>query len=142
MSDERDDNGEERRTPIPVRETVPDRKPEPVRRREAEPTEIPEVTMAFEADGEQWIATEAGRTRSGTSPDSGAPLLLITFHRAVAEDESEGDDEPVRKGDPEREVLAVARSLEDLSSLQVEELFRRSRPFRPVERESEQGGRG
>lgn len=141
MSDERDDNGEDRRTPIPVREMVPDRKPEPVRRREAEPTEIPEITLAFEVEGEEWIAKEAGRTRSGTSPDSGAPLLLVTFHRAGAEEESGGDQESVRAEDPEREALTVARSLEDLSPLQVEELFQRSRPFRPPERKSEEGGR-
>lgn len=131
--DEPDPSAEEgeRRAPIPVREMVPATKPEPVRPPDKAPAPSPEVVRELEVEGQTWEAREGGVTRSGTAPDSGAPLLLVTFQR------------PDREGDPEREAMTVAGSLEELSDLQLRELFGGSRPFRPVERPAEQDrGRG
>ena len=121
----------ERRAPIPVREMVPATTPEPVRRPEKASDPIPEVVRELEVEGQIWEAREGGVTRSGTAPDSGAPLLLVIFQR------------PNREGDPEREAMTVAGSLEELSDLQLRELFGRSRSFRPVEGTAEEDrGRG
>jgi hypothetical protein len=120
-----------RRAPIPVREMAPPTRPEPVRPREDAPSPAPEVVRDLEVDGQSWQAREGGVTRSGTAPDSGAPLLLVTFQR------------PGEDGDPERESLTVAKSLDELSDLQLRELFGRSRPFRAVEQPTEEDrGRG
>lgn len=114
------------RTPIPVRDMMPGRKPTPVAGESGEAPALPDVEVSFEVEGEEWTAGVGGLTRSGTAPDSGAPLLLVTFRRGSSEEE--GDPPP-----PEREAWAVARRLDDLSRLQLEELFRRSRPFRQVD---------
>ncbi len=90
---------------------------------EVEPPE-PSLTGAersLEAEGETWFVRSGGRTRSGTSPDSGAPLLLLLFYRVEG-----GDDTP--EGDPDREAWAVAASLADLSDTQLRLYLSRSRP--------------
>jgi hypothetical protein len=89
---------------------------------EVEPPE-PSLTGAERSleDGENtWVVRSGGRTRSGTAPDSGAPLLLLLFFRV------EGDDAP--KEDPDREAWAVAASLADLSDTQLRLYLSRARP--------------
>lgn len=89
---------------------------------ELEPPE-PSLTgaeRALEIDGVSWVVRSGGRTVSGTSPDSGAPLLLLLFHRV------EGDG--AASEDPEREAWAVAASLAELSETQLLMYLGRSRP--------------
>lgn len=74
----------------------------------------------IEVRGERWTAHAVGRTRSGTSPDPGAPLLLIAFART---------EDPA---DFAWEGLTVAESLAEISDDELQELFERARPFRPL----------
>jgi hypothetical protein len=68
-----------------------------------------------EGQGELWIVRVVGSASAGAASDAGAPLLLLAFTR---------EDSP---GEPEREALAVARRLEDLSPDRLRELLARSR---------------
>jgi len=121
--------------PTPVRDLMPGTS-DSVAEDEIEPSAAPEVSIEFQAENESWVAVSGGRTRSGTAPDSGAMLLLILFRRAA------DPEDRVR-----REVWTAARSLEELSPVQLAELLGRSRPFRDVdpsggEDASEARGRG
>jgi len=87
-----------------------------------EPSAVPDVEVEFEARGDPWLARVGGLTRSGTSPDGGAPLLLVTFQPL-----------PEKDREPRREAWAVASGLEELSNDDLRELFERSRPFRKVD---------
>lgn len=109
--------------PTPVRAMMG--KPEAPAPGEPVVEDIP--ARSFEVDGQEWTARAIGWTRSGTAPDTGAPLLLVAFGRS-------GEDEKF-----EREALAVAGALDNLSDHELGELLGRSRPFRrlpdPDERE-------
>ncbi|NIR80367.1 MAG: hypothetical protein GWM92_16550 [Gemmatimonadetes bacterium] len=65
---------------------------------------------------EEWIARITGRTVSGTRPDTGAPLMELSFYRA---------DEP---DDPRRHVLTVERDLDHFYDEDLGELLERARP--------------
>lgn len=69
-----------------------------------------------------------GRTRTGQVPDAGAILLLVTFTPRKAEGEGEAVEDATST--TVREVLAVARSLEELDDEVLAELMERSRPMR------------
>jgi hypothetical protein len=101
-----------------------------VRETDATPGE-PEADLgkALESDrectlvvvGAVWAVSVAGTGRSGAGPVRGASLLLLRF--------------TVQTG-PEsraREVLAVARSLEELGFEELKDLFRRSRAAKDPE---------
>ncbi len=85
--------------------------------------ELPRRTLELE-DEKRWIVRAEGATRSGTAPDSGASLLLLTFA---------AEEEPDRRL---HEVLAVASSLDELTWAELKELFARSRPYREPEEDS------
>lgn len=107
--------------PTPVREVMPSASPGgPADAAEA--SAVPDTEVEFEARGARWLARVGGLTRSGTSPDRGAPLLLVTFQPVEEEDE-----------EPRREAWAVASELDELSHDHLRELFERSRPFRTVD---------
>ena len=74
-------------------------------------------TREFECDGESWTAELSGRTRSGTAPDSGAPLMLVRFRSTES------------GGRAERQAWAVGRGLDDLSDVQLVELHGRACPL-------------
>jgi hypothetical protein len=69
----------------------------------------PEVFL--EADGVRWVVRELGRSGS-----SQAPLLLVGFYH------------PEAPGEPRREAWVVARELEHLTQLQLEEARRSGGP--------------
>lgn len=111
------DEGGSPTRPTPVRDLM--RPDEAEAESSASPSPAPPPSVELEIDGIAWRVEVVGRTRSGTAPDTGAPLLLLRFRR---ETEGEGRE-------AEREAWAVSRSLSDLSELQLEELFGRSRPM-------------
>ena len=92
---------------------------------------LSEAEIPFESEGVRWVARSGGRTRSGTAPDSGAPLLLVLFYRV--EEEGTADE-------PEREVWAVKHGMDDLTESEVERLLARSRPFQTVESSRDRRG--
>lgn len=107
-------------TPVPARDGAPPL-PTPVRAslgddqagvRRAEATR---TTVELEVDGTSWTASVGGMSRSGATLAS-APTLLLRFDRTGG-----GDESP-------REAWVVGRSLADLTDLQVEVAFGRSRP--------------
>lgn len=113
-----------RGAPTPVRQAVPggaSARPTPVReameaeRETPQPVEPP--TLSFEIRGEEWIARTEGRSVTGLPTDPGAPLLFLTFARA---------SEPESRV---KEVVAVARRLDDIDPGRLAELFARARPF-------------
>lgn len=83
----------------------------------------------IEGEGVSWRAEEGGRATSGRANDSGAPLLRIIFFRTRLAG-TDGSNEEAR---PDREVLTVARRLDDLSHHQLVDLLDRSRPWRSPE---------
>jgi hypothetical protein len=111
----------EKRAPTPVRDLMPAASPQQAEG-EAEPSAVPDKEVEFEVREDRWVARVGGVTRSGTAPDQGAPLLLVTFQPA-------GEEEP----DPRREAWTVASGLDELSIAELRDLFERSRPFRSVD---------
>jgi hypothetical protein len=81
-----------------------------------EPPASPVRTLR--AEDQVWKVRSVGSVRSGTGPDAGAPLLLLTFAR------EEAPEVPVR------ERLGVGVSLDDLSDDDLLECLERSRPVR------------
>lgn len=81
--------------------------------------EVARPTRDFEYDGESWTAELSGRTRSGTPPDSGAPLMLVRFRPT----ESEAPED--------LQAWAVGRTLDELSDVQLAELAGRAQPLPP-----------
>jgi hypothetical protein len=77
------------------------------------------------SEGEEWIASEAGRTSSGRGSDSRASLLLVLFARAA---------EPEQ---PVREALTTVPDLDHLGDEELAALLQRARPFRAVQERSE-----
>lgn len=116
--------------PTPVRDLMPGVSGR-VDEEDLEPSAAPDLSIEFEVEGESWVALSGGRTRSGTAPDSGALLLLVLFRRAA-----DSEDE-IR-----REAWTAARSLEELSPVQLSELLGRSRPFREVDPSGKGGSSG
>lgn len=104
-------------TPTPVRDVMGDAADEG----STPAPSLLEAEIAFESDGDRWVARSGGRTRSGAAPDSGAPLFLVFFHRAGE------DGEPAEE--PEQEAWAVGHGLDDLTEGEVELLLARSRPY-------------
>jgi hypothetical protein len=82
-----------------------------------------ESRTEIEVEGARWSVEVAGRSRSGTAPDSGAPLLLLRFRRGG--EEAEGHGEGAARA---REAWAVGVSLAGFSRLQLAEILARSRP--------------
>ena len=80
----------------------------------------------FSVDGEEWVVRVGGTGRSGRGSDAGAPLLFLAFWRRTA-DTDRASGSPV----PEKEALAVGRSLEALSDDALAELLSGARPYRP-----------
>jgi len=138
--------GESASTPTPVRELM-GADPLPARARGDGdlPVEQEPVGAAFRAEGVDWIAEVMGKTRTGEASDSGAVLLLLGFRQvrsgsrggSSVEREQGGPEE----GAPEREAWSVARSLDDLSEVQLVELLARSRPWRSPAEEDLTAGR-
>lgn len=85
--------------------------------RRADIPEIEAPTASFRRDDEEWIATVAGRTRSGGRADPGVALLFLTFARA---------DEP---DEPLFELLRPGRRLEDFSEDQLTTFLDEARPY-------------
>jgi hypothetical protein len=86
-------------------------------RDEASPTEEELREVSSEGD-EDWFVRVGGTQRTGTAPDQGATLLLLFFQRS-------------REAEvPEREVLAPARFLDELTDEALLALLERSRPYR------------
>jgi hypothetical protein len=111
--------------PAPARGSDPRRR-EPPESAPREPRRAIEVrSRAHTVNGEEWIASEAGRTASGGAGDSRAALLLVLFARAAA---------------PEQPVIEALTTVPDLDHLGDEELaalLARARPFRVVQERSE-----
>ena len=70
----------------------------------------------FTAKGEEWWVRVTGRSRTGRSPDPGAPLMQLHFFRS-------SDLET-----PRRRLLTVDRPLDEFYEEDLEELLDRSRP--------------
>ena len=71
----------------------------------------------FRASGDDWTVRVTGRSRTGRSPDPGAPLMqLFFFKRSDAEK-------------PSRRLLTVDRPLEEFYEEDLQELLERSRPI-------------
>ena len=105
-------------------------KPTPVRRgvgdEKAPGPPVPESPpRTFRAEGETWIVRIAGRTRTGTRPDSGIPLKHLRFYR-------ESDPE-----EPVREIYQPGGSLDHLYDEELEGLLARARPV-PTEEDLRQ----
>jgi hypothetical protein len=84
--------------------------------------ELREVSGRGEED---WFVRVGGTQRTGTAPDQGATLLLLFFQRS-------------REAEvPEREVLAPARSLDELTDEALLDFVERSRPYRAREEPAE-----
>ncbi|HSW28033.1 MAG TPA: hypothetical protein VLH75_00950 [Longimicrobiales bacterium] len=79
-----------------------------------EATDRPAPELFLEADGVRWAVRELGRSRS-----SHATLVLVGFFH------------PEEAGEPRREAWMVARSLEHVTHLQLEEAWRSGGPFTP-----------
>ncbi|MHB1193283.1 MAG: hypothetical protein ACYC6F_09570 [Longimicrobiales bacterium] len=79
-----------------------------------EATERPAPDVLLEADGVRWVVRELGRSGS-----SKAPLLLVGFFH------------PEGPGEPRREAWVVARALEHITQLQLEEAWRSGGPSTP-----------
>lgn len=79
-----------------------------------EATDPPDPDLILEADGVRWAVRELGR--SGTAK---APLLLVGFFH------------PEGSGEPRREAWVVARALEHVTRLQLEEAWRSGVPSKP-----------
>jgi hypothetical protein len=144
-SDEHQEEGTP--TPTPVRELMGAESSPPRARGDADPpVERTPLRAVFRTEGEEWIAEEIGKTRTGEASDSGAVLLLLGFHRAgdvgAGDESAEGEQGAPRGDEPEREAWSVARSVEDLSEVQLVELLARSREWRkPDEGDSGTGRR-
>jgi hypothetical protein len=110
-------------SPRPTPASTPPGAPTPVRdlmRSEDEAhaeQRIVRPTREFECEGERWTAELSGHTRSGTPPDSGAPLMLVRFRPTGSE------------GLGDQQAWAVGRGLDDLSDVQLAELKARARPL-------------
>ena len=72
--------------------------------------------LAFDVEGEAWLARVTGAARSGTGPDGGAPLIVVAFSKAEEPDQAL------------REVLTVGESVDELGSVEV--LYRQADPCR------------
>ena len=77
-------------------------------------TDRPAPELLLDADGVAWVVRELGRSGS-----SKAPLLLVGFFH------------PEAPGEPRREAWVVARALEHLTQLQLEEAWRSGGPSTP-----------
>jgi hypothetical protein len=112
-----DEGSAEAAVPKPVRAGLEPESPPPA----AAMAEVVEVSL--ELDQETLAVRVRGRARGSTSQGA-ADLLLLGFHR-------EGEEEPVR------EAMVVARRLEDLSPLQLEEAWNEGREPRDPNAPSE-----
>lgn len=99
--------------PTPVRDLMAGE--EASRSKEEEFREVP-----GEGD-DTWYVRVGGTQRTGTAPDRGATLLLLLFQGSREEE------------DPEREVWAPARSLDELTDEALLGFLDRSRPYRAPE---------
>lgn len=115
------DNSPER--PVPVRNVAPDPAPEE-QWDETGSAEQERLQGPILPDG-KWLVRSGGRTRSGTGLDSGAPLVLVFFHKRDPES-------GVVEEEPDREAWAVGRDPERWDPARLEDLLRKSRPFRPL----------
>jgi hypothetical protein len=118
---------EERRPPPPPASSGP-APPTPVRKlmgqEEEEAPPAPE-SRAVEVGDETWHVQVGGRQKAGTSPDSGASLLLLLFRKSP--------DEEL----PRREVYVPARELDDIDDEDFPDLLSRSRPYQPPDERRE-----
>lgn len=110
-----EEEGEGARRPTPVRVAMDAPPPGDSRPTESLPARR---FLAGEEEEEEWIVRITGRTVSGTPPDTGAPLMELSFYRA---------DEP---DVPRRQLLTVERDLELYYDEDLGELLERARPAR------------
>jgi hypothetical protein len=76
----------------------------------------PRIERRFECQGEGWIATAIGWSRTGRAPDRGSRLVLVTFAR------------PEKPGEYVREYMGAGDYLADLSEDDLEAMFARAKP--------------
>lgn len=76
----------------------------------------PRIERRFEHQGETWIATAIGWSRTGRAPDWGARMFLVAFAR------QEKPDEYVR------EYMGAGDSLADLGEDDLEVMFVHAKP--------------
>jgi hypothetical protein len=115
------------RGPVPVRDTLPSRPPEPAGgpqrdappagRDDPAPSGDAPVEHRFELDGEEWLARRAGEGAYGTGGLGTARLYAIHFARA---------DAPSR---PEREALLPAADFAGLRPEELRALYERATPI-------------
>lgn len=118
--------------PLSVRDLMGPADSPPHAPRQVEPS-LSDAERRIEVEGVGWAVEEGGRTRSGFSSDSGAPLLRVLFRKQSGGEGTgaEGDGDPDgEEPSPDREVMAVAQSLPQLSDVELVELLGRSRPWR------------
>jgi hypothetical protein len=100
-------------------------RPTPVRdlmaREDASRSKEEELREVSGEGDDTWYVRVGGTQRTGTAPDRGATLLLLLFQRS-----REGED-------PEREVWAPARSLDELTDEALLGFLEKSRPYRAPE---------
>lgn len=69
------------------------------------------IERRFEHQGEGWIATAIGWSRTGRAPDWGAPMFLVAFSRQE------------KPGEYVREYMGVGDSLADLGEDDLAAMF-------------------
>lgn len=111
--------------PVPVRRVAADVEPDDVSVPESPESGASEGETEVLLPGGEWVIRSGGQTRSGVPGDSGAPLLLVLFHRR---DPKSGAVE----AKPAREVWTVGRDIEAFDSAKLTELVARSRPYRAL----------